>query len=288
MNRYPLIVRGHGPQRRHGWRLHHAVMWICPSCTPTTGRRDLLWQTALMPVCLRCGCYLVRAGTSDAARPASAHVLELAGTLAELADDAIDNPRARGVLYRLRRRCQARAATITGDTSRLVASPFRPSMSPQRATGAPTPAPTPPPSLPCWSSPAHEHARTPETGRPAPTGEASSPALTTSGSSGCSPASATTSHHDGLRPEHVPSMLPPPMGRAGTRARCVAVADPSGNRPVPAHLPRRRHGRVTPEAAMAALGVPGIPTCSLIDARPHCSRSARTRRRPPQCSPSTS
>jgi hypothetical protein len=75
-------------------------------------------------------------------------------------------------------------------------------------------------------------------------------------------------HHvnqDGLRPDHVPSMLPPPMHapapgpgawlsrtRAAT-ALYLLIAHASG-------------GRVAPEASMAALGVPGIPTCALIDA----------------------
>jgi hypothetical protein len=64
MNRYPLAIRGHGIQRRHGWRHHFDVVWLCPACTLTTGHTDLLWQTALMPVCLRCRCYLVRAGAA--------------------------------------------------------------------------------------------------------------------------------------------------------------------------------------------------------------------------------
>ena len=79
---------------------------------------------------------------------------------------------------------------------------------------------------------------------------------------------AGVGHHvdiGGLRPERVPSRLPPPMHAAApvpgswlsrTRAATALyrlITEASG-------------GRVTPEAAMAALGVAGIPTCSLIDA----------------------
>jgi hypothetical protein len=72
-------------------------------------------------------------------------------------------------------------------------------------------------------------------------------------------------HHDGLRPEHVPSMLPRPVDapapgpgawlsrtRAAT-ALYLLIAHAIGS-------------RVAPEAAMDALGVHGIPTCALIDA----------------------
>jgi len=260
MNRYPLIIRGHGPQRRHGWRLHHAVTWICPSCTPTTGRRDLLWQTALMPVCLRCGCYLVRAGTADAVRPASARVLELAGTLAELADDAVDSPSARSVLYRLRRRCQARAATITRDASARGVTLPPIDVPAARNWGAyPSPDPTTVAALLLLTGP-RTRSRTTRRAAHRQTGEFTGPdherlewMLT------------RIRHHDGVRPEHVPSMLPPPMDepvpgpgawlsrtRAAT-ALYLLISHASGS-------------HFTPEAAMAALGVAGIPTCSLIDA----------------------
>lgn len=274
MNRYPLIIRGHGPQRRHGWRLHHAVMWICPSCTPTTGRRDLLWQTALMPVCLRCGCYLVRAGTADAVRPASARVLELAGTLGELADDAVDNPRARSVLYRLRRRCQARAATITGDAKACGVTLPPIDVPSARSWGAyPSPDPTTVAALLLLTGPRTRSHTARRAARPHQEGE-----------------STGTDHerlewmltrirhhsrHDGLRPDHVPSMLPPPMDAPApgpgawlsrTRAAIalyLLIAHANGT-------------RVTPAAAMAALGVPGIPTCSLIDAL-HTAHGLRER-----------
>jgi len=264
MNRYPLIIRGHGPQRRRGWRLHHAVTWICPSCTPTTGRRDLLWQTALMPVCLSCGCYLVRAGTSDAVRPAPAGVLELAGTLAELAEDAIGNPRARTVLYRLRRRCQARAATITRDASARGVTLPPIDVPAARSWGSyPSPDPTTVAALLLLTSPRTRSYTTRRAARPHQEGEFTGTdqerlewMLT---------CLRHHVHHDGLRPEHVPSMLPPPMGapapgpgawlsrtRAAT-ALYLLITHASGS-------------RVAPEAAMAALGVTGIPTCALIDA----------------------
>ncbi len=113
MNRYPLAIRGHGVQRRHGWRLHYAVSWICPSCTLATAHTELLWQTALMPVCLRCRCYLVRAGVPHHVRPANPRVLALATVLADLAESSIDDVRSRRVLYRLRRQCEALATAIT-------------------------------------------------------------------------------------------------------------------------------------------------------------------------------
>lgn len=264
MNRYPLIIRGHGPQRRHGWRLHHAVTWTCPSCTPTTGRRDLLWQTALMPVCLRCGCYLVRAGTSDAVRPASARVLELAETLAELADDAIDNPHVRTVLYRVRRRCQARAATITGDAKARGVTLPPIDVPAARSWGAyPSPDPTTVAALLLLTGPRTRSQTARRAARPHLGGE-----FTGTDLERLEWMLTRLRHHvqhDGLRPEHVPSMLPPPMDapapgpgawlsrtRAAT-ALYLLIVDTGG-------------GRVTPEAAMAALGVPGIPTCSLIDA----------------------
>ena len=258
MNRYPLIVRGHGPQRRHGWRLHHAVTWICPSCTPTTGHRDLLWQTALMPVCLSCGCYLVRAGTSDAARPASARVLELAGALAELAADTPASTEAALVI------CQARAATITGDAKARGVTLPPIDVPAARSWGAyPSPDPTTVAALLLLTGPRTRSHTTARAARPHRGGEFTGTdherlewMLTRL---------RHHVHHDGLRPDHVPSMLLPPMGapapgpgawlsrtRAAT-ALYLLIAHASGS-------------RVTPEAAMAALGVAGIPTCSLIDA----------------------
>jgi hypothetical protein len=264
MNRYPLIVRGHGPQRRHGWRLHHAVTWTCPSCTPTTGRRDLLWQTALMPVCLRCGCYLVRAGTADAVRPASAGVIKLAGTLAEVAEDAIDNPSARRVLYRLRRRCQARAATITGDAKARGVTLLPLDVPAARSWGAyPSPDPSTVAALLLLTSPRTRSHTARRAARPHQEGEFTGTdherlewMLTRL---------RHHVHHDGLRPEHVPSMLPPPMdapapgpGAWLSRTRAATA--------LYLLITQVGDGSVTPEAAMAALGVPGIPTCSLIDA----------------------
>ena len=115
MNRYPLAIRGHGIQRRHGWRLHFEVVWFCPACTLTTGHTDLLWQTALMPVCLRCRCYLVHAGDAHTVTPAHPRVLDLAEILRDLAEGAIEQPRARDILFRLRgaARPQPRSSTKT-------------------------------------------------------------------------------------------------------------------------------------------------------------------------------
>ncbi|MBL0003099.1 MAG: TniQ family protein [Actinomycetales bacterium] len=193
MNRYPLAIRGHGIQRRHGWRHHFEVVWLCPACTLTTGHTDLLWQTALMPVCLRCRCYLVQAGAAHTVTPAHPRVLELAEILRDLAEAAIDQPRARGILYRLRRRCQAWPAPVDPG---LDANPDLPRSTSRRlACGAPTRHPTPARSRHCsscaaaaWSATSVNDQRTPDSIRPP-----SSPPQTEPDSTGSSPACATTS-----------------------------------------------------------------------------------------------
>lgn len=262
MNRYPLAIRGHGVTRRHGWRLHFAVTWICPSCTPSTGHTDLLWQTALMPVCLRCGCYLVRAGTPHLARPADPDVLALAGFLAELAEASITDRRPRQRLYRLRRRCATLAAAIDGD------HPDRPGHLPPvdvaaaRAWGA-YPAPDPGTVATLLVLAGRRMVRRDTAVRPVRQSAEFTPAdrdrlawfLT------------RIRHHvarDGLHPGHVPTMLPTP-------------ADGEPRRPGQWLSPTRAAAALwmlvsqtveqdaAPAAALDALGVAGIPSSLLID-----------------------
>lgn len=263
MDRYPLAVRGHGPQRRHGWRLHHAVAWVCPSCTVSTGHRELLWQTALVPVCQRCSCYLIRAGSPHIVVPAPPRVLEIVQGLAELAEASVEDRGAREVLYRRRRRCQDLATTIGHDSFDLGGDLPPVGLAAARRWGAyPCPDPATVAALLVLTGPRR--------------GRGSKPAHLR-----CGQSSVFTDadrdrldwfltrlrhhvHEDGLRPDHVPSMLPPPQGddarkpgawlsltRAAT-ALHMLISQATGD-------------TETPEAAMAALGVVGIPSCVLID-----------------------
>jgi hypothetical protein len=138
-------------------------------------------------------------------------------------------------------------------------------MSPQRAAGAPTPALTPPPSPPCCPHQPPNTLDYTKPARPAPTRKASSPAPTSERLEWMLTRLRHHVHHDGLRPEHVPSMLPPPMGAPApgpgawlSRTRAATA--------LYLLITQARGGHVIPEAAMAALGVTGIPTCALIDA----------------------
>lgn len=113
MDRYPPTVRGRGPTHRGGWRLHFSVEWVCPRCTALTGRRELLWQTALSPVCRHCRLLLV-----PAARPsvvdgeAPARLVGLVDELTSLAEASIAHHSARVRLGAYRRLCGHIAQTI--------------------------------------------------------------------------------------------------------------------------------------------------------------------------------
>ena len=267
MNRYPLAIRGHGIQRRHGWRHHFDVVWLCPACTLTTGHTDLLWQTALMPVCIRCRCYLVQAGAAHTVTPANPRVLELAEILRDLAEAAIEQPRARGILYRLRRRCQALAGTID---SRLVdANPELSTVdvAAARMWGAyPSPDPGTVAALLVLSGrrlvrdkrqrPAH--ARQHQAAESTPADRARLDWFLT-----------RLRHHvtkDGLHPRHVPALLPIPTGddaparRPGQWLSLTRAATALHLLITQAH-----GGDPTPEESTAALGVTGIPISLLID-----------------------
>jgi chorismate mutase len=269
MNRYPLAIRGHGVTRRHGWRLHFAVTWICPSCTPTTGRTDLLWQTALMPVCLRCGCYLVRAGAPLVARPADPHVLGLAALLAELAEASVTDLRPRRRLYRLRRRCATLAATITHAHAHAHADPTLAGHLPPvdvasaRAWGAyPTPDPSTAATLLVLVG--RRMVRRDTAARL----KRQSAEFTPDDRDRLAWFLTRVRHHvaaDGLHPDHVPSILPRPgddqhppgPGAWLSRARAAAalhilISDASGL-------------DATPATALSTLGIHGIPSCLLID-----------------------
>ncbi|WP_281965052.1 TniQ family protein [Serinicoccus marinus] len=266
MNRYPLVIRGHGPQRRHGWRLHHSVRWVCPSCTPTTGRTDLLWQTALMPVCLRCRCYLVDASSAPlVAVPAHPRVLELAQVLADLAESSIADHTRRNRLYRLRRRCQRLAATI--DANHPVRDADLPDMNvtAARQWGAyPCPDPATVATLIVLSGrrlvpqkrtqPVHlqrrQAAEFTETDR-----DRLAWFLTRLGRNVV---------QDDLRPEHVPTLLPMPEGENG-RGPGAWLSLTRAAAALHLLISRAADQDATPASAMVALGVPDIPSCALID-----------------------
>lgn len=113
MDRYPPTVRGRGSTHRGGWRLHFSVEWVCPRCTALTGRRELLWQTALSPVCRHCRLLLVPAH----ARPrddveAPDRLVDLVEELVALAEASITHQSARIKLGTLRRLCAHIAQTI--------------------------------------------------------------------------------------------------------------------------------------------------------------------------------
>jgi hypothetical protein len=267
MNRYPMAIRGHGQHRRHGWRLHHAVVWICPACTMRTGHTDLLWQTALMPVCLRCGCYLVPAGTPHIVRPAHPRVIELAAILRDLAETAIDQPRARGILYRLRRRCRATAATVQDDPH--GAEPGLPvvDVTAARQWGAyPSPDPGTVATLLvlCGRRLVLEKRQ-----RPAHSRRHQGAGFTPADQDRLDWFLTRLRHHatsEGLHPRHVPALLPLPANddaparRPGQWLSLTRAA-------VALHLliAQALDGHATPEDATAALGVTGIPTSLLID-----------------------
>lgn len=267
MNRYPLAIRGHGIQRRHGWRHHFEVVWLCPACTLTTGHTDLFWQTALMPVCLRCRCCLVQAGAAHTVTAAHPRVLELAEILRDLAEDAIEQPRARGILYRLRRRCRAMAGTL--DTSLVDASPDFPKvdLAAARMWGAyPSPDPQTIAALLvlCGRRLVRDQRQRPAHARLHQAAE-----FTTADRARLDWFLTRLRHHatkDGLHPRHVPALLPVPAGddvparRSGQWLSLTRAATSLHMLITQVH-----DGDSTPEASTAALGVTGIPTSLLID-----------------------
>lgn len=113
MDRYPPTVRGRGKTHRGGWRLHFSVEWVCPRCTALTGRRDLLWQTALSPVCRVCRVLLVPAGRRTVTETVpSSRLLELVDDLTTLCEASINHKSARVRLGAFRRLCAHIAQTI--------------------------------------------------------------------------------------------------------------------------------------------------------------------------------
>jgi len=113
MDRYPPTVRGRGKTHRGGWRLHYSVEWVCPRCTARTGRRELLWQTALSPVCRACRVLLVPAGGRGVSESeAPDRLLDLVGELTSLAEASIAHQAARMRLGAFRRVCAVVAQTI--------------------------------------------------------------------------------------------------------------------------------------------------------------------------------
>ena len=113
MDRYPPTVRGRGKTHRGGWRLHFSVEWVCPRCTALTGRRELLWQTALSPVCRACRVLLMPSGRRGVAeQEASDRLPDLADQLTSLAETSITHHSARVRLGMFRRVCAVVAQTI--------------------------------------------------------------------------------------------------------------------------------------------------------------------------------
>lgn len=265
MDRYPLAIRGHGPQRRHGWRLHHSVDWVCPSCTPSTGHRDLLWQTALVPVCLRCSCYLIHAGSQHVAVPAHQRALEVVQTLTELAEACIEDRGARHTLYRRRRRCQRLAATIDSDPPDQDADLPPVDFAAARRWGAyPCPDPATVAALLTLTAPRRTRA---QHSKPAHLRCHQSAVLTDTDRDRLDWFLSRLRHHvqhDGLRPDHVPSMLPTPQGQ-GHRGPGAWLSPTRAATAMYLLIAKATGHTETPAEAMTALGVPGIPSSVLID-----------------------
>ena len=113
MDRYPPTVRGRGKTHRGGWRLHFSVEWECSRCTALTGRRELLWQTALSPVCRDCHLLLVPAESlAEPATVPSPRLVDLVGELTSLAEASVVHQSARLRLGSFRRVCAVVAQTI--------------------------------------------------------------------------------------------------------------------------------------------------------------------------------
>lgn len=267
MNRYPLAIRGHGHQRRHGWRLHHAVVWICPACTMATGHTDLLWQTALMPVCLRCRCYLVQTSSAHIVRPAHPRVLELAEILGDLAEAAIDQPRARDILYRLRRRCQAAAATVEPALEGVDPGLPTVDVAAERMWGAyPAPDPGTVAALLvlCGRRLVRDKRHRAAHSRRHQAGE-----FTSADQARLHWFLTRLRHHvarEGLHPRHVPALLPLPTDEdAPTRRPGQWLSLTRAAVALRMLITQAHDGDPNPDQATAALGVSGIPTSLLID-----------------------
>lgn len=112
MDRFPPTVRGRGPTHRGGWRLHFSAEWVCPRCTAQTGRRELLWQTALSPVCRGCRLLLVPAASLADPVTVSPRLVDLVDELTSLAEASVSHQSARLRLGSFRRVCAVVAQTI--------------------------------------------------------------------------------------------------------------------------------------------------------------------------------
>lgn len=295
LDRYPPTIRGRGPTRRGGWRLHDAAGWICPSCTPARGHRELLWQTALMPVCLSCRVFLT---PRDWVRPPTAAPVELltvVTSLAEQAERSVTSRSRRQELGAFRRLCASIAQTVDDDW------PPRPAHWPPvdqqaaREWGAyPSPDPvTVSAVLAVAGRPtsrqqrdllvreAITRARSEPNRHPAKYLPHRPPAILQE-FTGADERQLSWFrrrlrhhiHHDGLRPDHVPTTLPatsdqlqpPGPGQWLSRARYATAL----------HLliGQATGLDATPVTSLTALGVPGIPTSLLIEAI-HTGRGLR-------------
>lgn len=118
LDRYPPSVRGQGPTLRAGWKLHPDTTWHCPHCEPMTGRTQLLWQTALLPICTHCHTYLrrgMRGIPATRATPATRvtpEAIDITTRLVSLTEDTTTELRACRHIASFRRLCASIAQTI--------------------------------------------------------------------------------------------------------------------------------------------------------------------------------
>ncbi|MGO0577705.1 TniQ family protein [Ornithinimicrobium panacihumi] len=259
----PPSIRGRGAWLRHGWRLHQDVTWICPACTEITGYRALLWRLALMPVCTRCHVLLIQHHDIPHARPAPRELLALTNVLAGLVTASVADPKPRGVLSRLRRRCQGLAATIDHQDPR--ASPGLPpvDVAAARSWGLhPTPDPATMATILLTAgkslNPNGRKSRGLGTSRRGST-------FTTTDRDRQEWFLTRIRQHvarDGLTPGHVPTTLPQATPRRPGQWLSLTRAA------IALHMliARALEEDDSPTTASQTLGVPDIPTCLLIDA----------------------
>lgn len=259
----PSSVRGRGAWLRHGWRLHQDVTWMCPACTEITGYRALLWRLALMPVCTRCGVLLVQDHAIPHARPAPSELLVLTDVLAELVTASVDDPKPRGVLSRLRRRCQALAAAIDRQDRQASLGLPRVDVAAARSWGT-HPAPDPATMATILLTAAGFLIPRDRKSRGLGTSHRGSE-FTTADRDRLEWFLTRIRQHvarDGLAPGHVPTTLPQAKPRRPGQWLSLTRAA------IALHMliARAVEEDDTPTTASQALGVPDVPTCLLIDA----------------------
>lgn len=259
----PPSVRGRGTWLRRGWRLHQDVTWICPACTEITGYRALLWRLALMPVCTRCHVLLVQDHDIPHARPAPQELLALTGVLAGLVTASVADPKPRGVLYRLRRRCQALAATLDHQDLRATHGQLRVDVAAARSWG---PHPTPDPATMATILLTAGSSLIPRDWRSrGPSRSHRGNEFTTADRDRLEWFLSRIRHHvtrEGLTVDHVPTTLPQPTPRRPGQWLSLTRSA------IALHMliARAIGTDDTPATASRTLRVPDIPTCLAIEA----------------------